>query len=203
VDRAYVDKEFNGQTWFRVREAMVKSEVMRTRADTYAAIRKLLASLDDPFTRFLDPDQYDYVTQVGSGARGAHGAPRVLLSAPPHPTQAGTGSLIGVGLEIAPADDGAGLVVVAPAAGGPAERAGVLPLDRIVSVEGEPAQLMGMYEAAELLQGPEGSTLAMEASRPFSGAGAAVACPTACGPRRVRSLPPARRCARAGASRGS
>ena len=31
---------------------------MGTRDETYAAIRTLLASLGDPFTRFLSPDQY-------------------------------------------------------------------------------------------------------------------------------------------------
>ena len=31
---------------------------MANRQETYAAIRALLASLGDPFTRLLDPDQY-------------------------------------------------------------------------------------------------------------------------------------------------
>ncbi len=91
IDRAYVDKGFNGQAWFRVsvqrpptclphpapqhrlaatcltrcpvrhggrcsrggqvREAYLKKEPMETREQTYAAIEKLVASLDDPFTR--------------------------------------------------------------------------------------------------------------------------------------------------------
>jgi C-terminal processing protease CtpA/Prc len=57
VDRAYVDKKFNGQNWFKVREDALKGK-LTTREDTYAAVRQLLASLGDPFTRFLDPDQY-------------------------------------------------------------------------------------------------------------------------------------------------
>jgi carboxyl-terminal processing protease len=68
VDRAYVDKNFNGQSWFRVREMYLKKENMRTREETYTAIKKLLASLGDPFTRFLDPDQYDQLKRGTSGA---------------------------------------------------------------------------------------------------------------------------------------
>lgn len=58
VDRAYVDKKFNGQNWFKIREDSLKKVPMSSRKDTYAAIKGLLASLNDPFTRFLDPDQY-------------------------------------------------------------------------------------------------------------------------------------------------
>jgi len=45
VDRAYVDKTFNGQSWFRYREAAVKKTPMDTREETYAAIRAMLATL--------------------------------------------------------------------------------------------------------------------------------------------------------------
>lgn len=34
VDRAYVDKTFNGQSWFRYREKALKSEPMNTRGET-------------------------------------------------------------------------------------------------------------------------------------------------------------------------
>lgn len=68
VDRAYVDKGFNGQTWFRVREQFLKSEKFESREQTYAAIRKLLATLDDPFTRLLEPARLDALRRGTSGA---------------------------------------------------------------------------------------------------------------------------------------
>jgi carboxyl-terminal processing protease len=34
VDRAYVDKSFNGQSWFRYREDALRKEPMRTREQT-------------------------------------------------------------------------------------------------------------------------------------------------------------------------
>ena len=92
MDRAYVDKDFNGQSWFRVRETYLKQENMRSRDETYTAIKKLLASLGDPFTRLLEPEQYDQlrrgtsgsVTGVGlevafSMAAGAKEAPQLMV----------------------------------------------------------------------------------------------------------------------------
>jgi hypothetical protein len=52
----------------QVREQFLKQEPMESRPQVYAAIKKLLATLNDPFTRFLDPNQY---TTVRSGAQGA------------------------------------------------------------------------------------------------------------------------------------
>ena len=68
VDRAYVDKTFNGQSWFRMREQYLKKEPMTDRDETYAAIRKLLATLEDPFTRFVEPERY---AQLRRGAQGS------------------------------------------------------------------------------------------------------------------------------------
>lgn len=41
---------------------------MANQEQTYAAIRNLLTSLDDPFTRLLDPDQYAALKWVSRGA---------------------------------------------------------------------------------------------------------------------------------------
>ena len=40
-----------------MREQYLKNEEMDTRQQTYDSITKLLASLNDPFTRFLVPDR--------------------------------------------------------------------------------------------------------------------------------------------------
>lgn len=34
IDRAYVDKSFNGQSWFRYREDALRNEPMNTREET-------------------------------------------------------------------------------------------------------------------------------------------------------------------------
>ena len=38
-----------------MREQYMKNEPLKTRQETYAAIDKIMKSLDDPFTRFLEP----------------------------------------------------------------------------------------------------------------------------------------------------
>ena len=53
VDKAYVDKTFNGVSWFKYREQTVKNTPMPSREDAYEEIKKMLKKLDDPFTRFL------------------------------------------------------------------------------------------------------------------------------------------------------
>ncbi|KAG0560248.1 hypothetical protein M758_10G160500 [Ceratodon purpureus] len=133
VDRAYVDKSFNGQSWFRYREDALKKEPMKTREETYAAIRKMLATLDDPFTRFLEPEKFK---SLQSGTNGA---------------------VTGVGLEVGfntsdSSTSNEDLVVVSPVSGGPAARAGVVPGDLIMAIDGVPTHGMGLYDAARRLQ---------------------------------------------------
>ncbi|KAL0376856.1 UNVERIFIED_CONTAM: Carboxyl-terminal-processing peptidase 2, chloroplastic [Sesamum calycinum] len=139
LDRAYIDKTFNGQSWFKYRENALRNEPMNTREETYAAIRKMVATLDDPFTRFLEPQKFK---SLRSGTRN---------------------TLTGVGLSIGyptgKDKSTSGLVVVSAAPGGPANRAGVLSGDVILAIDETSTESMGIYDAAERLQGPEGSTV--------------------------------------------
>ncbi|KAL8479751.1 hypothetical protein ACS0TY_026616 [Phlomoides rotata] len=136
IDRVYIDKSFNGQSWFRYRENALRNEPMNSREETYAAIRKMVATLGDPFTRFLEPQKFK---SLRSGTRN---------------------TLTGVGLSIGyPTKDKStsGLVVVSAAPGGPAYRAGVLSGDLILAIDDTTTENMEIYDAAERLQGPEGS----------------------------------------------
>ncbi|KAH0736811.1 hypothetical protein KY285_012518 [Solanum tuberosum] len=137
IDRAYIDKTFNGQSWFRYREDALRNEPMNTRQETYAAIKKMLATLDDPFTRFLEPEKFK---SLRSGTQNA---------------------LTGVGLSIGyPSgknESAFGLVVISASPGGPANRAGISSGDIILQIDNTSTENMGIYDAAERLQGPEGS----------------------------------------------
>ncbi|XP_073126273.1 carboxyl-terminal-processing peptidase 2, chloroplastic isoform X1 [Henckelia pumila] len=137
IDRAFIDKSFNGQSWFRYRENALRNEPMNTREETYAAIRKMVATLDDPFTRFLEPKKFK---SLRSGTKN---------------------TLTGVGLSIGYPKEkdksSSELVVVSAAPGGPAFRAGILSGDLIVAIDDKSTESMEIYDAAERLQGPEGS----------------------------------------------
>ena len=59
-------------------------------------------------------------------------------------------------------------LVVAPAPGGPAERAGLRPGDELVSIGDAPVAKLSIYEAAGLLQGAEGRHGRSSARRRFA-----------------------------------
>lgn len=113
---------------------------MSSRQDTYAAIKTLLASLDDPFTRFLDPDQYNALKRSTSGA------------------------VTGIGVEVS-FSQGKGaaspLIVISPAPGGPADRAGIKPQDEILDIDGQPTSDLSLYAAGNMLQGAEGTQVSL------------------------------------------
>ncbi|KAJ4841888.1 hypothetical protein Tsubulata_014249 [Turnera subulata] len=133
IDRAY--------SWFRYRENALRNEPMNTREETYAAIRKMLATLDDPFTRFLDPERFK---SLRSGTQGALTGVGISIS---YPTK-GDGS-----------GQATGLVVISASPGGPANRAGISAGDIILAINDTTTQNMGIYDAADRLQGPEGSAV--------------------------------------------
>src|SRR5690606_23096762 len=64
-------------------------------------------------------------------------------------------NFVGLGIELK-ADDGA-LLIVKVISRSPAERAGIRPGDRITEVDGKATNELSTDQAADLLQGPEGS----------------------------------------------
>lgn len=52
----------------QVKEEYLKKVPMNNRQQTYEAIRKLLASLDDPFTKFLEPERLQALRRGTAGA---------------------------------------------------------------------------------------------------------------------------------------
>ncbi|WP_414513135.1 carboxyl-terminal processing protease CtpA [Nostoc sp. PCC 9305] len=132
VNRTYLDETFNHQNWAAVRQKVLEKPLADSNA-SYEAIGKMLKSLDDPFTRFLDPEQYRSL-QVNT-----------------------SGELTGVGLQIALNSENGKLEVVAPIAGSPADKAGIRPRDRILKIEGVSTENLTLDEAATRMRGPSGS----------------------------------------------
>ncbi|MGQ4649773.1 carboxyl-terminal processing protease CtpA [Lyngbya aestuarii] len=137
VSQAYLDDTFNSQNWWLLRQHSLQKR-LQNREATYAAIEKMLGSLDDPFTRLLKPEQYRSL-QVNT-----------------------SGELSGVGLQIALDAETGGLIVVAPIAGSPAEAAGIQPLDHILEIDGQATSEMTLDEAASLMRGPVGTSVTLK-----------------------------------------
>ena len=139
VNRTYLDDTFNHQNWASIRQNVLK-EPLKDNEAAYDAIAQMLASLDDPFTRLLKPDQYRSL-QVNT-----------------------SGELMGVGLQIALNPKTGVLEVVAPISGSPADKAGIQPRDRILKIDGISTAEITLDEAAARMRGTIGSrvTLTME-----------------------------------------
>ncbi len=136
VNRSYLDATFNHQNWLRLRQKLLRQS-FTDRASAYAAIDQMLASLGDPFTRFLDPDQYRSL-QVST-----------------------SGELTGVGLQITIAEESGQLQVITPLEGSPAEAVGIQPLDYILKIDGVSTEGMSLDEAADRMRGPIGTQVVL------------------------------------------
>jgi carboxyl-terminal processing protease len=140
VNRAYVDETFNHQNWWFIREKAIR-QPLENREETYQAIEKMLASLDDPFTRLLKPNQYRSL-QVST-----------------------SGELTGVGLQIALDAETGQLTVIAPIEGSPAAQVGIQPRDRILKIDDFSTAELTLDEAATHMRGPIGSTVRLTVER--------------------------------------
>lgn len=136
VNRTYLDDTFNHQNWAVVRQKALEKP-LKDQKSAYVAIQNMLKSLDDPFTRFLDPEQYRSL-QVNT-----------------------SGELTGVGLQIALNPETGKLEVVSPIEGSPAEKAGIRPRDRIVKIEGISTDNLTLDEAAARMRGPIGTLVTL------------------------------------------
>ncbi len=137
VNQAYVDGTFNHQNWWQLREKTLK-QPLKDRAATYDAIRTMLATLNDPYTRLLQPAQYRSLQTSTSG------------------------ELTGVGLQIAVNADTGYLEVISPIEGSPAAIAHLQPRDQILQIDGVLTTDLTLDEAAEKMRGKTGTVVVLE-----------------------------------------
>lgn len=71
----------------------------------------------------------------------------------------------GIGLTIRYDYDAKAVVIVSPMSGTPAERAGLMPNDYILSVDGTPTSELGINKAASLMRGDPGTAVTLEVYR--------------------------------------
>jgi carboxyl-terminal processing protease len=128
VDRTYVDGTFNQTDWRAVRQEFLGREYT-SREAAYDAIREMLKKLDDPYTRFMDPQAFRSM-QVDT-----------------------SGELKGVGIQLSQDDETKELIVVAPIEGTPAFQAGILARDVIIKIDGKSTEDMDSTAAVNLIRG--------------------------------------------------
>lgn len=137
VNEAYIDDSFNHQNWWALRQKLMKKPP-ETREDAYNIIRKMLATLDDPYTRLLVPEQYQNLQITTSG------------------------ELSGIGLQISINPDNHQLEVVSPLPNSPADLAGIKPRSHILTIDGVDTSTMTLDEAANNIRGKVGTEVVLE-----------------------------------------
>jgi carboxyl-terminal processing protease len=108
-----------------------------------ASVTTLVQGLGDPYTQYLDPDQYKRFIDDRAG------------------------KYVGVGVEWQPDKDTARIVRVFPE--GPAAKAGVRPADQVVAVDGKAVTHTDGYAAMGTVKGAEGTDVTLRIARTGAG----------------------------------
>lgn len=137
INSKYVDQTDNMQDWGTWRHKYDK--YLQTDEDAYVAIETMVSSLDDPYTKFLDPK--DFAEETSSIK----------------------GSLKGIGIQIAVKEGK--LTVIAPIEDSPAEKAGLLADDEILEINGQSTKGITIDKAADKIRGEEGTTVTLLVKR--------------------------------------
>ncbi|MDX2097059.1 MAG: S41 family peptidase [Leptolyngbyaceae cyanobacterium bins.59] len=136
IDRNYVDATFNQVDWKSVRSEYLNRNYTN-KEEAYKAVREMLKKLNDPYTRFMDPDEFRNM-QIDT-----------------------SGELTGVGIQLAQDEETKRLVVVSPIEDSPAAAAGVLAKDIIVKIDSKTTEGMGVDKAVTLIRGPVGTRVTL------------------------------------------
>ena len=140
IDRSYVDGTFNQVDWQNVRKEYL-SRTYTNKQDAYKAIRQMLEKLEDPYTRFMDPEEFKSLQVETSG------------------------ELSGIGIQIAPDEKTKKITVIAPMEGTPAAAAGILAKDIIIKINDKSTQGMSINEAVSLIRGKPGTEVSITIMR--------------------------------------
>ncbi|KAL7525295.1 hypothetical protein ACHAWF_001297 [Thalassiosira exigua] len=142
VDSAYIDRTFNHQDWFQMRQDALKKKY-KSADEARAEVEKMLSSLGDRYTRYLPPAKYDSIVN------------------------AATGNVCGVGVELATNKEGTRVLASDVEPNGPAFRGGLRPGDVFVEVDGVRFDdgKAAPDDVAVVVRGAEGSKVGVVAER--------------------------------------
>jgi carboxyl-terminal processing protease len=119
--------------WDLVKEKYVDHDELKAQDMIHGAINGMLSATGDPYTIFLDPDQFATLNEELSG------------------------SFEGIGAEVGIKDNI--VTIITPLDGSPAQKAGLRAGDKVVEIEGETTANMTIDEAVKKMRGPKGTEL--------------------------------------------
>lgn len=140
INRQYVDATFNQVDWRAIRSDYLDRDYS-SKEEAYEAIQEMLEKLEDPYTRFMDPEEFKNM-QIDT-----------------------SGELTGVGIQIAKDEESDRLIVISPIEDSPAFEAGILAKDIIVEIDGRDTKGMDVNDAVKLIRGEEGTTVTLTIRR--------------------------------------
>lgn len=119
------------QAWEIILRDYVENDQVDTEALAQGAVRGMVEALGDPYTSYLDTEAYQLSLRSLEG------------------------SFEGIGAYVTIKDEQ--LMIIAPIADSPADRAGIRAGDVILEIDGQSTTGMSLAEAVLLVQGPEGT----------------------------------------------
>lgn len=140
VNSEFVDRGFNHTDWKLKRQELLKQEYPDSQS-AYKTIRDSLESLGDPYTRFLDPQEYEELSNQTSG------------------------ELSGIGIQLGIEQETSKLTVIEPIPNSPASAAGLAAGDHIVKIDGESTENMTLEQASAKIKGEIGTEVKLTISR--------------------------------------
>ncbi|MEO3703699.1 carboxyl-terminal processing protease CtpC [Trichormus azollae] len=140
VYRQYVDGTFNQVDWQAVRKEYL-SKSYTNQEEAYKSIREMLKKLEDPYTRFMNPEEFKNM-QVDT-----------------------SGELTGIGITISQDEKTKQLVVIAPIEDTPAFKMGVIAKDVILEIDGKSTEDMDTNQAVSLIRGEAGTKVRLKILR--------------------------------------
>ena len=132
INYRYVDGTFNQLDWQAVRKEYLNKSYTDEK-EAYKSIREMLKKLEDPYTRFMNPEEFKSL-QVDT-----------------------SGELTGIGITISQDEKTKQLLVIAPIEDTPAFRAGILAKDIILEIDGKKTKGMDTNDAVSLIRGKAGT----------------------------------------------
>ena len=142
VYRDFLDSngKFQKSNWINLRKEVL-SKTYSDSNEAYDAIRDMLSNLDDSYTRFLEPKEFNQM--------------RIDTS----------GELTGVGIQIVKDKESDDLIIISPIEGTPAFDAGIKARDKILSIDDISTEGMNIEDAVKLIRGQRGTKVKLEILR--------------------------------------